>query len=492
MKLAFKYGNHYGKLAVIIGVLIAVPILILPFYPDEVKYIPSFLIPSILSIAFGFFLCKYLHVKQSQGGFRDNLRVGSFAVLFAWVYGITMGALPFVLSGLLNPIQAVFEAVSGWTTTGLSVMDVEATPYIFLFHRGFMQFCGGLGFLMMMIIFVQGKQAMALYSAEGHPDKLLPNIRKTAQTICIMYCGFLVVGVLMYLVCGMNLFDSIIHTMCSLSTGGFSTRADSIGYYDSPAIEAVTIVQMLVGTTNFAALLLLTKGKIMQFIKVSEVRFLFMLLIVFVPVTAFILTYGLYVNLAEGLRLSLFNIVSALSTTGYSTMPYQDWPQAALGIMIIMMLIGGGIGSTAGGLKLTRIYIMLRSTIDDIRMRLKPARSIRKITYITAHGKEEVDDRLLKNTSSFFVCYLVLFCIGTIAVSITANCDLTSAMFDFASSLGTVGLSIGITGPATNMATLIVEIIGMFMGRLEIFIVFIGVHELYSYARSFIRLKWKK
>ena len=179
----------------------------------------------------------------------------------------TMGALPFVLSGLLNPIQAVFEAVSGWTTTGLSVMDVEATPYIFLFHRGFMQFCGGLGFLMMMIIFVQGKQAMALYSAEGHPDKLLPNIRKTAQTICIMYCGFLVVGVLMYLVCGMNLFDSIIHTMCSLSTGGFSTRADSIGYYDSPAIEAVTIVQMLVGTTNFAALLLLTKGKIMQFIR---------------------------------------------------------------------------------------------------------------------------------------------------------------------------------------------------------------------------------
>ena len=123
---------------------------------------------------------------------------------------------------------------------------------------------------------------------------------------------------------------------------------------------------------------------------------------------------------------------------------------------------------------------------------IKPARSIRKITYITAHGKEEVDDRLLKNTSSFFVCYLVLFCIGTIAVSITANCDLTSAMFDFASSLGTVGLSIGITGPATNMATLIVEIIGMFMGRLEIFIVFIGVHELYSYARSFIRLKWKK
>lgn len=487
MKNTFKYGNQYGKLAIIIGIIVAVPILIVPFYPEEVIYIPSFLFPSSFSIAFGFLLCKFLHVKHISGGFRDNLRLGSFTVLFAWIYGILVGALPFMLSQSLNPIQAIFEAVSGWTTTGLSVIDVEHAPYIFLFHRGFMQFCGGLGFIMMMIIFVQGKQAMALYSAEGHPDKLLPNIRKTAQTICIMYCGFLVVGIGLYLVCGMDFFDSIIHTMCSLSTGGFSTKADSIGYYNSAAIEVVTIVQMLVGTTNFAALLLLTKGKITQFLKVSEVRFLLMLLVIVVPVTAFMLTYGLYIRLGEGMRQSLFNIVSALSTTGYSTMPYQDWPQAALGMMILMMLVGGGIGSTAGGLKLTRVYILLRSTVENVRTRLTPARSIRRLHYTTAHGKEEIDDTLVKNTSSFFICYFLLFCIGTIVLSITANCDLTSAMFDFASSLGTVGLSIGITGPTTNMATLIVEIFGMFLGRLEIFIVFIGVHELGIYARKILK-----
>ena len=489
MKNLLKEGNLYGKIMIIIGILIAIPILIIPFYPDEAEYVSSFFIPACFSIIVGFILCRFFPNSHEKSAYRVELKIGSYVVLFAWIYGILAGAAPFVLEGMLTPVQATFEAVSGWTTTGLSVVDVSTCPYIFHFHRAFMQFCGGLGFIMMMIIFLHGKHSMSLYNAEGHPDKLFPNIRKTAQVICFIYCGFLVVGILMYLACGMNLFDSIVHTMCSLSTGGFSTRVDSIGYYDSLAIETVTIVQMLIGTTNFAALLLLTKGRIAQFFKVSEVRFLCVLLVVFVPVTAFILTYGLYVNLGSGFRLALFNIVSALSTTGYSTMSYADWPQAALGIMIVMMLIGGGIGSTAGGLKLTRVYILLRSTLQNVRQKLYAPRTIQRFTYNTPHGKEQIDAKLINNTSSYFVCYLCLFIFGSIAISITENCDLVSGMFDFSSSLGTVGLSIGITGPATSNATLLIEMLGMLLGRLEIFVVFIGAHELYMSLKSRLHRK---
>lgn len=184
-------------------------------------------------------------------------------MLFAWGSGVVAGAVPFVMGGQLSVVQELFEAVSGWTTTGLSAMDVTHTPMIFLFHRSFMQYCGGLGFIMMMLIFISNKQSMNLYSAEGHPDKIMPNIKKTARAIFIVYNAFLVIGSIAYRLAGMDWFDSICHCMCSLSTGGFSTKLASIGHYDSVAVEAITIVLMLIGTTNFAALIVEMAGMLL-------------------------------------------------------------------------------------------------------------------------------------------------------------------------------------------------------------------------------------
>ena len=156
-----------------------------------------------------------------------------------------------------------------------------------------MQYCGGLGFIMMMIIFISNKQSMNLYSAEGHPDKIMPNIKKTVQAIFIIYNICLVLGSIAYRIAGMTWFDSICHCMCSLSTGGFSTKLMSIGEYNSLSIEIITIVLMLIGTTNFAALLLLARGKVRSFFRVSEVKFMFILLAVFIPPTAVSLAHGL-------------------------------------------------------------------------------------------------------------------------------------------------------------------------------------------------------
>ena len=255
----------------------------------------------------------------------------------------------------------------------------------------------------------------------------------------------------------------------------FSTKLNSIGEYNSLSIEIITIVLMLIGTTNFAALILLARGKVRAFCKVSEVRFMVLLLLIFIPPTALSLANGLGISFGEGLRKASFDLVSAMSTTGYSTMSYAEWPQFAIGVLILMMIIGGGIGSTAGGVKLSRAYLMLRVAGENVKRKLAPPRSIQVPKYTKASGKTSIDRSLIDETSGFLICYLIVYVLGTLALTLTANCTLTEAMFDFASSLSTVGLSIGITNPTTAPAALIVEMIGMFLGRLEIFIVLVGI-----------------
>ncbi|MEA5060421.1 MAG: TrkH family potassium uptake protein [Candidatus Pelethousia sp.] len=485
MKSKFTECSSCGKLMVLVGILVAVPPIIIPFYPGEAIYALSFALPSIGSILLGVLICL-LDKHDGDGGleWQSAMQRSSLTVLFAWLWGIVVGAIPFIIGGQLTVVQSLFEAISGWTTTGLSTMDVTATPKIFLLHRSFMQFCGGLGFVMMMVMLVSGKQSMNLFHAEGHPDKLKPNLKKTAQTICLMYNSYLVAGTVAYQIAGMHLFDGICHAMCALSTGGFSTRLNSIGEYNSLAIEIVTIVLMLIGTTNFAVLLLFAKRKWRQASRVSEVRFMFLLLAVFVPPTAISLSAGLGMSTGEGLRHALFDIASALSTTGYSTMSYTSWPPFAIGVLVFMMLVGGGIGSTAGGIKISRVYIMLRLALLNIRKKLSPSRKIEAPYYVKAQGKTPIDYALASDTTGFVVCYLCLFGIGALLTTITADCGLTEGMFEFASAFGTVGLSIGLTGPATGAGTLIVEMFGMMFGRLEIFIILIGVYSGISIIRE--------
>ena len=483
-----KEGSSCGKLMLLIGLLVAAPLALLPFYPQDSSFVWAFLGPSLFSLAVGMLVC--LLGKRDSGcsaSWPMSQWQSSHTVLFTWFWGILVGAMPFLFSGHLNFVQALFESVSGWTTTGLSVLDVSRTSYIFLFYRSFMQYCGGLGFIMMMVMLVSDKRSMGLFQAEGHPDKLMPNLRKTAQTIFAMYLVFLFLGTVAYIIAGMPLFESICHAMCSLSTGGFSTRLNSIGEYHSLAIETVTIVLMLLGTTNFAALLLLLRRKWRRVLRVSEVRFLFVLLLVFVPLIALSLSHELGLGIGEAFRHAWFNAASALSTTGYATMGYDSWPAFAVGLLILLMLIGGGMGSTAGGLKLTRVYLILRMVGQNLKRKLVPGRFVDTPTYTKAQGKARIDDALCADTLGFVGCYLVLFLAGALALTLTAGCSLTEAMFEFASALGTVGLSIGLTGPATGSATLVVEMIGMILGRLEIFIVLTGIYSGLNRVKSIRR-----
>ncbi|MCL2165978.1 MAG: TrkH family potassium uptake protein [Clostridiales bacterium] len=471
-------GSIYGKLMLLVGLLVAAPLWVIWFYPEDARFASAFLFPSCFSVFAGLMVCLYSGRGETPATeWQSPMQRGSLPVLFAWCFAFLAGAAPFVTGGLLRFHLALFESVSGWTTTGLTVMDVTETPHIFLFHRAFMQYCGGLGFIIMIAMLVRGKQNMSLYSAEGHPDRIQPNLKKTARTIFILYSSFFSAGVLVYRFFGMAWFDSVCHTMSALSTAGFTTQEGSIGQYGSIPIEMVTVVLMLIGSSNFAVLLLLVKGRIVEVSRMSEVRFMVGMLLVFVPLAAFSLMRDFGLRAGDSFAKSLFGIVTTFTTTGYSTMNYALWPPFALGLLMILMIIGGSAGSTAGGIKLVRAYLLIRITIENIRERLSPAQRVSIPAYHRAQGKTHIDAALIHDTVGFVFSYMVVFVVGTLLLTMTARCGLFEAMYEFASAFGTVGISSGLTSPDLPGAALVVLLVGMVLGRLEIFIVFVGIYS---------------
>jgi trk system potassium uptake protein TrkH len=484
----FQNSNNYGSLILLTGVLIAVPLIVLPFYPEEARYWYSFAAPSVFSVALGAAICIFKpSTEESISEWQSPLQKGGIPVLIAWCFSFIAGALPFVIAGELSPLLALFESISGWTTTGLTIVDVSATPRIFLFHRAFMQYCGGLGFVIMITMLHQGKQSMNLFNAEGHPDRLVPNIKKTSRVIFLMYSAFLAAGILLYRIFGMNFFDAVCHAMSAISTAGFSTRVSGIGEYGSVAVGVVTIVLMLIGSTNFAVVLLLVQRKFRQIPQISELRFLLILLAVFVPLIAFSLITQMDMRVGEGIFNAVFGTVASLSTTGYTTMDYMRWPPFAMGLLILMMFIGGGSGSTAGGLKLSRVYLLFRVTRENIRKRFSPARRVTTLTYHTPQGKTEIDNDLIKDTFGFITCFVGIFIIGTLLVTLTSDGTLLEAMVEFGSTFCTVGIVNHLTNADSSAALLVVQMMGMVLGRLEIFIVFIGIYSIFRKVAQFFK-----
>ena len=454
-----KNCSIVGTMMILEGCIILVPIFVLPFYPTEVIFARKFVIPATVSIMLGFIVSQ-IRLKSMRS---------SCLVVFAWCYGFLLAATPFYLYGGLTYIQSLFESVSGFTTTGLSVLQVEKLPHIYLFYRGFLQYVGGLGFVMMMLLFVQEKNSVSLYKEEGHPDKLMPTIGKTVKVIGLMYGFFLVVGSILYILFGMPVFDSIVHTMCALSTGGFSNRLNSIGYYNSLPIEWITVFLMLIGTTNFSLLLLLFHGRVRDFFRASETRFLFGVTLVSVPIMALFLAKS-GISSDQSAEYAFFNAFSALSTTGYSTCSYDKWPETALAVMVLLMIIGGGIGSTSGGIKLGRVCRLMKNLVWNIKKKMIPDRTVTLMYYNKGSDRELLDKNQVEEAATYAQTYLLVYVIGTIALTYFSGSSLLESAFEFASSLGTVGLSIGVTNVGTSSICLIIEIIGMVLGRLEIFV----------------------
>ena len=466
--------GYTGLICAISGTTILFPLIALFTYPEEIKLAWGFLIPGLLLVVVGWWLWCQLKNSSTSLSVQD----GTIIVVLSWIIAIAFGTIPFITIGGLNITQAVFESTSGWTTTGLSVIDVSQASHLVLLYRSTIQLIGGAGFAILALSAIIAPAGIGLASAEGRSEQLVPNIRRSAKLVLNIYTGYVAVGIVALRLAGMNWFDAVNHAFAALSTGGFSTRAVSLGYWNSPVIEAVTIVLMLLGTLNFLTSYLLLTGRFSAVIRNSEVKLQALVIPLCISILLLGVTNKLDFLVNKALRIAVFETITAISTSGFSMVSYTNWSSIGWLVLIVLMLIGGGTGATAGGIKQFRIYALYRGVVWEVRRRLLPKNAISEPDIWQGETRQFLSDRQLRQISMFVFLYLGIYLAGS-GIIMAYGYSLPESLFEYASALSTVGLSVGVTAPDAPVGLLWTEITGMFLGRLEFFPVFVGLIRLY-------------
>ncbi|MBI4776070.1 MAG: TrkH family potassium uptake protein [Deltaproteobacteria bacterium] len=466
--------SSVGLTLLLSGAVMLTPLLVLLAFPDEAEHAPAFGIPAgSLGLA-GLVLWRLF---RSNSIVTLSIREGGIIVLVSWVVVILFSAWPFVSVSGLPFSRAVFESTSGWTTTGLSVVDVANTGPMILFWRSVMQLAGGAGLAIIMMSAIVGPTGVGISSAEGRSDQLVPQVRQSSRLVLIIYTCYACAGTVAYSLAGMSFFDAVNHAFAAVSTGGFSTRVESIGYWDSTAIEAVTLPLMLLGNLSFVTAWFLWRGKLRLVARNGEVR----LLVVLIPLSAaalfFLTCRALYPNLGKSLRVAVFETITAITTTGFSTVGYSNWNSFGVLLLIVLMLIGGGTCSTAGGIKQFRVYLLWKLLFWEIRRSLMPRSAILERPIWEGDRRTFLDDARVRQVGVFVFLYLVTYLLGVLLLC-ACGYSLGDSLFEFASAIGTVGLSVGVTSGQMPDIALWAETLAMFLGRLEFIVVIVSLIKI--------------
>lgn len=480
--------GYAGFCMMLVGVALFVPLFVIPFYPQEIVFAKNFILPAVVAILIGAFLFKPIYKKKNV---ELDKKYDYFIVVLTWILAVIICACPYFLTGKHTITESVFEATSGLTTTGITVMDVDHLPHIYLMFRSITLYVGGIGIILIMTSLFATTFGMRLYNAEGHPNKLIPNVIKSARMIVCIYTGYMIMGAILFTIFGMHPFDAINHSIAAVSSGGFSTKSRSIGFYHSIPIEIIAMVLMILGTTNFMLNLMLLKGKFQLFLKHCEVRLTIVAWIILVPVLTFALLGGLCATFGESFRMALFHIVSAMSTTGFQiTENFNNWPTTGMFILAVLMMIGFQNGSTSAGIKEYRIAIILKSIYYDVKSKLSGKRMVIP-KKINMYGEDiDLTPERTFDAHNFAMLYLIVIAIGTIIYTLCGN-TVANSMFEFSSILSCVGLSSGISGATATPFVNWVAIIGMLIGRLDfypvIFVTIISVKDMIKGIRRAVR-----
>lgn len=468
--------GYAGEIFVIIGVLHLVPLLLLPFFPNEVDQTLGFLLAGIPLILLGALFWKRLAPKEPVA---LTVQEGYVVVTLAWIVAILISTIPFIVHANLNFTHAVFESTSGWATVGLTLVDVTEASNLILFFRSFIQFAGGAGFAIIAVSVLAGAFGSGLSAAEGRTDQLAPHVRNSASLVLRIYLSYAVFGIIALRIAGMDWFDAINHAFTALATGGFSTRVESIAYWNSAAVEAVLVILMILGAVNFVVPYLLLQRKFRVVLRNGEIRFMGFSFVLAIVLVFTIVATALYPTVEKAIRVSIFEVVATATTTGLQTVDFRAWPDFGLMIMIILMLIGGGTGSTAGAIKQFRIYILYKSIIWEFRRAFMPQHMVNEPAIWQGEKRQLMSDRQVRQVSLFIGLYFTVFLIGS-GITMLHGYPFRESLFEFASTLGGVGVSIGITTPNTPPTLLWTQSIAMVLGRLEFFTVIIGIFKIAS------------
>ena len=407
----------------------------------------------------------------------DNLRAreGFAVVALGWILVSFFGCLPFRLHGCIPKlVDAYFETVSGFTTTGATLLtDVEVLPKGLLFWRSFSHWVGGMGVLVLSLALLpkMGARSIHLMRAESPGpavDKLVPRVGNNAKILYYLYISLTAVMLVCLLLTGMNLYDALIHTFGAAGTGGFSNYNASVGAFDSPAVEIITGVFMALFGVNFSIYYYILRRNWGAVKHNSELwTYLSMMLVSSVVIAVNILPmYGH--NFFTSLRYSFFQVSSIMTTTGYATADFDLWPQLSRTLLTALMLVGASAGSTGGGLKVVRMQLLVKSGIREIRHTVHP----KSVNTIKMDGRT-VSDSVLNGVQSFFFMYILVLIVSVLLISFDGY-DLETNLTAVLSALSNIGPGFNLVGPTRNFSifsdfSTFVLSMDMLIGRLEIF-----------------------
>ena len=447
--------------------LLLVPVLVAVIYQEKCGIV--FLIPIVI-------LCLLFWVvgrKRPEHG-QIYGKEGMVIVALAWILWSLFGAMPFTLSGYIpSYVDAFFETVSGFTTTGSSIIpDVEVLPHCLLFWRSFTHWIGGMGVLVFVLVVtsLDRKNSMHLMRAEvpgPEKDKLVPKAMSTARILYGMYLTLTVIEMVFLVIGGMNLFDSMIFSFGSAGTGGFSNYADSVAHFNSAYIDGVITVFCALFGVNFALFYFMILGDFKSILKNEELR-TYILLIAGATAAIMLNIHSLYPTIGKSFRYAVFQVVTVITTTGYSTADFAQWPMFSKAVLMMLTVIGACASSTGGGIKVSRLLVGMKCVKREIVQLAHP-----KSVGIIRIGGKKVSSDVLRTIYIYFIAYVGIL-IGSVVLISLDNFDFETTFSAVLTTLGNVGPGMAQVGPMGNFAEFsplskLILCFDMLAGRLEIF-----------------------
>jgi len=487
MKLNFKIIFHFlGLLLLFNGGFMLIASLVSFIYKDGVSR-DIFLAGIAILLLGGIVMINTRKHRKEM-----NKREGYIVVTLGWLIMALSGTLPYVFTETIPSFtNAFFETISGYTTTGATILeDIEILPEGILFWRSLTHWIGGMGIIVLAVAILPllGIGGMQLFAAEApgpSADKLHPRITDTAKRLWLIYVGYTAAETILLKLAGMNFFDAINHSMCTLSTGGFSTKNASLAFWnDTPIIQYIVIVFMFLAGMNFVLSYFAFKGRIQNIIKDEEFKLYWRFILIFAVVASLIIYFRADVSASSighpmvwgagesAIRHGLFQVLAIVTTTGFVTADFTMWTPFLMVFFFGLMFLGGSAGSTSGGVKVVRHLILIRNGFLEFKRTLHP-NAILPVRY----NKKAISKNIVFNVLAFFILYMLSFIVGALGFSMM-GLDFESSIGVAASSLGNVGPALGEFSPANNFYNM--PSIGkwwcaflMLLGRLELFTVLI-------------------
>lgn len=458
------------------------PALVSALYRDGDEW--SFLATAAIGAALGGLLWRL-----GSSAREIHVREGFAVVTLGWLTVGLLGGLPAWFSGQIPCFtDAVFESISGFTTTGASILaDIESRSHGLLFWRSLTHWFGGMGIVLLALAILPllGVGGMQLFRAEVPGplhERLTPRISQTAKLLWGVYVLLTVLEAAALRLAGMSLFDAICHAFATMATGGFSTRNASVGAYANPAIHWIIIVFMFLAGTNFTLHYLALRGKLRAYTRDDEFRFYFSVIaIAFVLISLPLVLQQVYPTLEQAARHGLFQTVSIMTTTGFVTADYLLWPPVAHAVLLVLMAVGGCAGSTGGGIKVVRLLILFKAAKSELQKLLHP----RAVTTLWFNGRA-VPAQLATNVLGFLLLFMLIYIAGIVVLTLSGH-DLLSAVGATAATLGNIGPGLGSVGPVENYA----HFLGWEKWLLMFFMV-VGRLELYTVLVLFLPEAWRR